>query len=175
MNKGFDARIAQTSDGNVVVRVGCKLFVGEPKDLKALATYYAGEVPRGYKKLLDGTIPWDGDGSVCEHGDPVVVPHRLTGAKSAVAVTKADNGYVVRMGDVDVVYKAGTAVAQGLDQLFEEVEARRDEMEAHCDCPPDACACGDPVQADEGEFDRRCSCGGEGDHSCLGTVGPSGE
>ena len=121
MKRGFKTTITQAADGNVVARVGCKLFVGAPADLKGLAAYYGGELPRGFKRLMGGMEPWMGGGPEpcgCQSAVPLRC-HELSWGKSVAAVTMADNGYVVRMGDVDVVFKAGTDVARALDEVFE--------------------------------------------------------
>lgn len=44
-NRSYKTSIAQADDGNVVVRVGCRAFVGQPDDLRLLAEYYSGHVP----------------------------------------------------------------------------------------------------------------------------------
>jgi len=126
MKLGYKTMISQTSDGNVVARIGCLLFVGEPQDLQAVTAYYEGKILKEFKPFTRsiGSL-WMGDNTppdTCEKNESRrVYPHELTGSKPTAVVTKADNGYVIRRGNVDVVFKADTEVAKVLDSVFKDL------------------------------------------------------
>jgi hypothetical protein len=57
MRHGYDSTIVQATDGSLIVRVGCRLVVGSPDDLKMLATYYKGGMPRGFERFKGQDAP----------------------------------------------------------------------------------------------------------------------
>ena len=44
MKQCYVAHVGQVSNG-IVVKVGCKIFVGESSDISLLETYYGGKIP----------------------------------------------------------------------------------------------------------------------------------
>ena len=99
MKKCYDAQIGQAMNG-VIVKIGCKLFVGMPKDLEALSQYFDGKIPDGLKKAIKpetaflGQMPRQGE-RLTPDGieDLIQLPNFVN--TPGVTIISAVNGWII--------------------------------------------------------------------------------
>ncbi len=118
----YESQVCEVSNG-IVVKIGCKIFVGKKDDLKCLVEYYKGNMPVAYKKYLGCMKPYRDTTEVIEEaicGDTVgegracPAPSFIT-ADCDIKIWRVANGWVI--------FKYSTAsIAQTEKQLLEIIK-----------------------------------------------------
>lgn len=95
----FETQIAPAENG-IIVKIGCKIFVGKPNDLKSLIEYYNGNVPDFAKKYVKEGESFINSQEVCtECPNEMVIQitslPKFIKHKIRIGVFKVTNGYVI--------------------------------------------------------------------------------
>jgi len=103
---GYEAHVAPAMNG-IIIKVGCKILVGSPDDLKMLSTYYKGKVPDKFKKAVGkgpgafrhagACAPCDevACDKACSTEDEVIGPPSFIHNSISETVYAVSNGWVV--------------------------------------------------------------------------------